>query len=224
MPEQKQVAQGSLVTLHCPHARGDVTWSRYIDGKRVTILTTKNDHEHRTNKRFGSLANYSLFIMNVESSDTTMYLCNGVPTVYLNVTQKGNIPVTPVDGGRRFDFEEGEEGTDAEDKPSSDIWKVPVGVVIGAALVLLAFTLRFCSNRSKRNRHQETTVKERIYEEIQHGNMQLRRNPEVGGPTETQSSPTPAENVLYDTVNMLKPNVNRSDECVYSLIQKGRIL
>lgn len=217
----KTVQQNTVATLPCPHKKGDVTWSRYTNGERVTLVTIKNGIEQKTDPRFGSLADNSLVIINVTSSDSVMYLCNKAQ-IYLIVTT--DAPVTPRNDGP------GQKGiaTDTENQQPSDFLKVPIGVVVGAALVLLViFTLRFCSkNRLERNTNLDKTVTEVIYEEIgavgeQPGGESYFESPYYCtsiSEMPTHSS-TPPSNNLYSTVNKRTAEGRSSEECVYSLTQ-----
>eukprot|EP00064_Thunnus_orientalis_P023653 superscaffoldBa00009163_g23905 len=164
--------KNTMATLPCPHPEGDVTWSRYINGKKVTLVTIKNGREIITDKRYGSLADHSLVITNVKSYDSAMYHCNH-KEIYLHVItdpnmvvpnaqpEGGNVPVTPINDIQGFGLAPDQRGK-AADTESSDIWKVPVGAVIGAALMLLAMlTLRFCTKkRAERSTNLDKTVTE----------------------------------------------------------------
>ncbi|KAM7394786.1 hypothetical protein PAMP_021569 [Pampus punctatissimus] len=240
-PPVKVVLQNTEATLPCPHPEGDVTWSRYINGEKVTLVKVKNDHKSSMNERYRSLANYSLLIVNVKDTDSSMYDCNG-KKIYLDVTtdpnmvvpnaelEGGNIPVTQINdrlGGFLGPGQKGKAAASDAEQQSSDIWKVPVGAVIGAALMLLAIlTLRFCSKkRTGRNINVEKTVNEVIYEEIENDNMQQRRESDVECPyywtsiTEIPDTSTPPTDNLYATVNKLKTKGHGDEQCVYSLAQ-----
>ncbi|XP_042247658.1 uncharacterized protein LOC121883443 [Thunnus maccoyii] len=241
-PVERFVLQNTVATLPCPHPEGDVTWSRYINGKKMTLVTIKNGQEIITDKRYGSLADHSLVITNVKSYDSAMYHCNH-KEIYLHVItdpnmvvpnaqpEGVNVPVTPINDIQGFGLAPDQKGK-AADTESSDIWKVPVGAVIGAALMLLAIlTLRFCTKkRAERSTNLDKTVTEVIYEEIENDNMQPRRESDVEYPhywtsiIETPSTSTTPTDNLYTAVNKLKTN-GCGDECVYSLaqypVQKG---
>ncbi|XP_037621740.1 uncharacterized protein LOC119485950 [Sebastes umbrosus] len=216
----KTVPQNTEAILPCPHKKGDVTWSRYTNGGKVKLVTIKNGTGQKNYPRFGSLPDNSLVIIDVTSSDSSMYLCNQ-KKIYLVVTT--DAPVTP-----RND-EPGQKGiaTDTENQQPSDFWKVLVGVVVGAALVLLVIlTLRFCSkNRLERNTNLDETVNEVIYEEIGAGVEQPGGESYFESPyyctsiSEMPSTSTPTSNNLYSTVNKLTAEGRSSEECVYSLTQ-----
>ncbi|XP_046875198.1 uncharacterized protein LOC124467108 isoform X2 [Hypomesus transpacificus] len=86
------VQQKDTATLSCGHFEGDVRWSRDQDGGRVDILTVRkgqdseDKHIHDPGKRFSSVADKSLTILRVISSDSGVYYCNGEPVVNLTVT------------------------------------------------------------------------------------------------------------------------------------------
>ncbi|XP_078128872.1 uncharacterized protein LOC144532150 [Sander vitreus] len=231
------VLQNTMATLPCPH-KGDVTWSRYIHGSRVILVTIKNGKEKMSDKRYGSLADNSLVIRNVTSFDTTLYLCNQTQ-VYLNVTtppntgapRAGSVIVTQRNDGLGFGIE-----PDAENQQPSDFWKVAVGVAVGAAvgavMVLLGIlTLRFCfKNRTERstrdNNLDKSVTGEAIYEEIEASEEQPRgRDSYFESPyywtsiSEPASTSTPPSNNLYSAVNKPTAKGRSGGECVYSLAQ-----
>ncbi|XP_034392343.1 uncharacterized protein LOC117733089 [Cyclopterus lumpus] len=218
--------QNSVATLPCAHVKGDVAWSRFANGKSVTLVTIQNGVEKKkmADGRFSSLADNSLVIRNVRPSDATMYLCNNT-RVYLNVMtdpnmagpDAGKVPVRPRNGW---------EGTveDAENPPPSGLWKVPVGVAAGvAATLLVVLTMKFClKNRVEETTILDQTVPEATYEEIEVGDLYFERPhyfPSVSetacGSTAYNMSTTPNNDHynLYSTVNKL------SEQCVYSLAQ-----
>ncbi|XP_035856394.1 uncharacterized protein LOC118494870 [Sander lucioperca] len=223
------VLQNRMATLPCPHKKGDVTWSRYRDGYRVILVTITNGHEKRSDKRYGSLTDNSLVIRNVTVFDSTLYFCNKTQ-VYLNVTtppntvvpSAGSVPVT-----QSFSIE-----PDAENQQPSDFWKLAVGVVVGAVLVLLVIlTLRFCfKNRTERstrnNKLDKSVTGEAIYEEIEANEEQPRgMDSHFESPyywtsiSEPASTSTPPSNNLNSAVNKPTAKGRSGGECVYSLAQ-----
>ncbi|XP_029284588.1 uncharacterized protein LOC115006461 [Cottoperca gobio] len=231
---QETVLQNTVATLPCPHKKGDVIWSRYLSGDRATLVTIKNGLEKKKDRRYGSLADNSLVITNVTSFDTTTYFCNDF-RVYLEVTsdpspvipKAGNVPVTPRTDGP------GQKGitTEAENH-QPDSWKVPVGVVVVAAMLLfVTLILRFCSkNREERNPKMDKTAPEVIYAEIEDVEEQPGRESYFESPyywtriSETPSTSTPPSNTLYSTalystVNKRPAGGHSREECVYSLAQ-----
>ncbi|XP_069578184.1 uncharacterized protein [Brachyistius frenatus] len=220
---KQTVLQHTAATLPCPHAKGNVSWTRYRSSKLVTLVSIINGLDRRTDKRFSSLADNALYISNVEVLDTSMYMCNGRQTVYLEVTTDTNI----VPKARPEDEAGGEHVLDSDQKKQqySDLWKVPVGVVIGASLVLFSILiLRFCSaKRAGRNTSEDQNVNEVIYEDIKDLGEQLRRESGVESPyswstiTEPPNTCTPLDAHLYSTVNKVK--AEGREACVYFLAQ-----
>ncbi|CAK6983361.1 Hypothetical predicted protein, partial [Scomber scombrus] len=237
----KTVLKGTVAQLPCPPPhlpQGDVTWSRYMGGQKVILVTIQNGQERIPDKHYGSLADGSLVITNVKINDSMMYLCNG-KQIYLQVTtdpnmlvpsarpEDGNVAVTPVNDRPDFGLGPGQDGeAAAEDQQSSDFWKVAVGAVIGAALVILtALMLRFyLKKRTERNTNNNKPVTEVIYEEIE--TMPPRMDSDVECPyywasiseTPSTSTPPPADN-LYSTVNKLRTKECSNQEYVYALAQ-----
>lgn len=209
----------SLASLPCPEETGDVTWSYLENSKTITLVAIKNGEEQVTNKdRYGSLADNTLLIKKVKFSDSRMYFCNK-RKVYLEVTTD---PVTSgpdevdSEGSGLKEEDPDKEDSDSKKQESSDLWKVLVGVVIGAFSVLLALlTLRFCSKRREETSKNQTTT-EVIYEEIKAVEDQLGRGADVESPL-TPNTPTVTNNNMYSTVNMCK-DPSRG-ECVYYLVQ-----
>ncbi|XP_049428522.1 uncharacterized protein LOC125886381 [Epinephelus fuscoguttatus] len=230
------VLQHKVATLPCPHVKGRVTWSRYISGEKVNLVTVENGIRKVTDQRYSSLDNNSLVIRDVTFSDTTTYLCNGIQ-VYLEVTtdpnmvvpSAGEAPVTQRNDGLGFGLGPDQKilTADTENQQPSDFWKVSVGVVLGAVLVLLViFTLKLCSKkRTERNADVDKTVTDVIYEEIEAGPEHPGRESYFESPyywtsvSETPSTSTPSSNHLYSTVNKLTAKGRISEECVYSLAQ-----
>ncbi|XP_056228714.1 uncharacterized protein LOC130166896 isoform X1 [Seriola aureovittata] len=223
----KTVQQNTDATLPCPHATGsgDVTWWRVRHGEKVVLVTIKNGHKESCEERYDSPGDNSLVIRSVQVSDESMYFCNNKP-IYLNVTSEPNM-VAPTQGEvpvTHRDNAVGPGGSGTEDQPSH-LWMIPVGSVIGGALVLVAVvTLRRCSER--RRSGPDTPVTEGIYEEIEDGSLQ----PDVESPyywstviattdppTPTPT-PTPTNTALYSTVTKSNRE-GRGEEGVYSLAQ-----
>ncbi|XP_078147945.1 uncharacterized protein LOC144543563 [Centroberyx gerrardi] len=233
------VLENQTVTLSCPHAVASeaVRWSRYRNGLREELLTIKDGKDDGPDKRYSSLAdNKSLVITRVKKPDAGFYLCNEKKAEYLTVTTDPKLVgrSTPRNDGSRSAQGPNLKGPDPvedEDEPEgqqySDVWKVPVGVVIGAALVLLGIlTLRFCSKkRAVENTDVDKTVAEVIYEEIEDSEVRLRREPGVESPyywtdvTETLGTSTPPNDQPYAKLNKLKTKGRGNVECVYYLAQ-----
>ncbi|KAM8878158.1 uncharacterized protein AB9W97_014136 [Spinachia spinachia] len=162
------VLQGTEATLPCPDGAGDVTWSRFINGRKVVLVTVANGVEKTEDKRYGSRAKTSLVITNVTPFDTAMHFCND-KKVYLRVTEDPD-EVGP-EGGTPTSAGPGLKATagDAENRPPPRRWRGPVGMVAAAALVMLGvLTVNFCiQNRTARTTELHKT--EVIYEEIHVG-------------------------------------------------------
>lgn len=227
---QINVLQNTVATLPCPHAEGDISWTHLSNSKHVTLVSIKNGIKNTLHQRYDLLANKSLVIRNVEPSDERMYFCNQRKTAYLKVTTDPNmVPVTPRNDGLGFGLGPGQKGdaADSENQQPSDFWKVPVGVVVGAALALLVvLTLRLCSKlKTQTNSNLDKTETEVIYEEIEAGEEKPRRGSEVESPyywtsiSDAPSSSTPPNNNLYSQVNKLRTKGRSSGECVYYLAQ-----
>ncbi|KAK1885653.1 Proline-rich receptor-like protein kinase PERK2 [Dissostichus eleginoides] len=164
-------------TLPCPHKTGDVIWSwlNRGNGNPLTLVTTENGKVNIIDKRFAFGSDNSLVIENVTTDLERMYLCNNY-RIYLKVMkdpnkldpEAGYKPVTQRNKGQGVDS--GQEGTTAkpENQPRSDFWKVPVGVAVAAALVLLATItlIHFFKNREKRTPNDDEAEPEQIYEEM----------------------------------------------------------
>ncbi|MEQ2193048.1 hypothetical protein XENOCAPTIV_022472, partial [Xenoophorus captivus] len=96
----------------------------------------------------------------------------------------------------------------AEIQHSSDSWKIPVGVVLGAALLLLMFlALRVWSSRRAEIRNSKENVSEVVYEELQ-DTHQLQDSELESRYYSTimdgANSSTPSEPHLYSSVNRLR--------------------
>lgn len=194
------VLQKEDARLPCPHKTGDISWSRSINDKQVILVSFKNGRERRTDKRFGYLADNSLFIMKVRPSDSGIYFCNQ-SRIFLEVATDPSM-VTPATPRHGPDFGPGQEGdaADTENQRSSDFfWKVLVGVAVGVALTLLsALTLTICSRRTRATSTDDRTAAEVIYEEIGAGEEQPRGGSDTESPycliSQTASPSSPPEN------------------------------
>ncbi|XP_074552537.1 uncharacterized protein LOC141809423 [Halichoeres trimaculatus] len=210
----------TMASLPCPVETGDVTWSYLTkSGLTETLVSIVNGEERITNRdKYGSQADNALLIKKVNPSDSRMYFCNK-RKVYLFVTTDPNM-LAPKAGNRDPDS----GGSDSGTQESSDLWKVPVGVVIGAVSVLLVLlTLRSCSKRgTDTSRNQDKATAEVVYEEISAVGDQLGRGSDVESPywtsiTVTPNTPTLTNSNLYSTVSRSK-DPSRG-ECVYYLAQ-----
>lgn len=214
------VLQNTMAKLPCPHTKRDASWSRLQNSEHVILVSTENGRERRTDKRFSCQADNSLVILNVKPSDSRMYFCNQIQ-IYLEVTTDPSV-VTPATPRLGLDLGPGQNGVtaDKENQQSSDFWKVPAGVVVGAALTLLSIlTLRLCLKKSREtNTDVDKPATEGIYEEIEEREEQA----DVESPywiSEMPSASAPPYNNLYSTVNKLKTKGHSSEECVYYLAQ-----
>ncbi|XP_035770590.1 uncharacterized protein LOC118455495 [Neolamprologus brichardi] len=201
--------QHTDAVLTCPHAQGHVTWSRAIGGTRVTLLTVSDGHVNSSSERFGSRDNNELLIRNVVESDTSMYLCNERMTAYLNVTTDPSV-VDQTVTGRKDDPAVTAAGADTA--PPSDLWKVPVGVLAGAALVLSSMLTLRLWKAEKAARDTRAVLSEVVYEEIGHADVEPGPAPECEVETPYCCS---------DVSNQCRPRPegHASDTCVYYLTQ-----
>ncbi|XP_039676512.1 uncharacterized protein LOC120571563 isoform X2 [Perca fluviatilis] len=90
------VEEKTPVTLPCPHSvEGDVTWSRERNGDKTDILTVNGGSEikHISGRRYSSLADKTLFILNPVISDSGRYFCNNEAAADLTVIPSGTILV-----------------------------------------------------------------------------------------------------------------------------------
>ncbi|CAJ1052801.1 uncharacterized protein LOC123969339 [Xyrichtys novacula] len=225
-----------IAILKCPE-KGNVTW-QCLDkgGQRKILLTITNGLEKSTNKsKYGAQADNALLILKVQTFDFRMYFCNNKKVYLRDITDINRLlPKTtnmPGPDGQDFGDGSGQARDPAEDEPGSGIqgssgdWKIFVGVVTGAALVLFVLlTLRFCSKRrAMTNTTMEKTTQEAIYEEIDDVEHQPRRESVVESPSDwssiadTPNTSTPTNNNLYSTVNKTKGQSR--EECVYYLAQ-----
>ncbi|XP_026215162.1 uncharacterized protein LOC113161638 [Anabas testudineus] len=217
-PESEvRVLEKTTAVLSCPDKTAPVTWSRVQGGETVTLV--KNGHVETTDGRFRTQEDGSLVITDVKDSDTSMYQCNR-KYVYLNVSKvQPEGEVTP----RNDELDPGPDpsepdpsgpdhsGPDPENHPSSDWWKVPVGVFVGSSLVVLVLVaLRFWSKlKTEREPRVKKTVTEVIYQEIED---EQKRDPG------DQSLVYTAISVAPSSSSVPRPN---GDECVYSLLQNS---
>lgn len=210
-----------MAVLPCPHKKGDISWSRFINGEKILLVSFKNGRETRTDKRFGYQADNSLVIMKVEPSDSGMYFCNQ-SQIYLEVTTDPSA-VTLRPGGRGLDLGPGREGdaADTENQQSSDLWKVLAGVIVAVSLALLSvFTWRICSRRTRVTKTTSRTRDEEIYDDIGAAEEQPRGGSDEEPhywTSETQSPITTPDNHLYSTINRLE--TNSGEQQVYYLAQ-----
>ncbi|KAK2918412.1 hypothetical protein Q8A73_002783 [Channa argus] len=165
-PPSVTVLQDTTAVIPCPDPRPDVTWSCFIHGATVTLVSVKDGQKQKTDKRFELQADNSLVINNVKSDDTSLYLCNG-KQVYLNVVTNSSVKETQPEGkvtprNKEVDLESDQSGTaaagDTVDQPSSDLccsfYYVKVVAVVCAALLLLSIsTLKFCSKTKTQKVH-----------------------------------------------------------------------
>nr|XP_033944363.1 uncharacterized protein LOC117450615 isoform X1 [Pseudochaenichthys georgianus] len=235
-PEKITVQTGMKATLPCPHKKGDVTWSWHMDGngKTLPLVTIEKGKVNIIDRRFGSGSDNSLVIENVTPDLGKMYFCNKV-RIYLEVMKDPNMDDHDPEAGYKIvtqrnkglGVDSGQEGTTAEpeNQPRSDFWKVPVGVVVGAALVLLGIITprHFSKNREERNPNEDEAEPERIYEEIKDSEHQPGREP-YGSPyywTSINETPTTQYNnnkYIY-SVNTPAAEGGSREECVYHLAQ-----
>ncbi|KAI9518838.1 hypothetical protein NQZ68_033959 [Dissostichus eleginoides] len=195
-PEKITALTGMKATLPCPHKTGDVIWSwlNRGNGNPLTLVTIENDKVNIIDKRFAFGSDNSLVIENVTTDLGIMYLCN-ISKIYLEIMKDPN-KLDPEAGFKPVKQRNKGQGTTAkpENQQPSDFWKVPVGVVVGAALVLLGIIIlrHFSKNREERNPNEDEAVPEQIYEEIKDNEHQPGREP-YGSPyywTSINETPT----------------------------------
>lgn len=209
------VLQNQMVKLPCRHTDGDVSWSRLQNGNKIILVEVRKD------RRFGSGPKDVPVILNVRLSGSGMYFCNQ-SQIYLEVITNPSMvpPVTATSGGLGVGTG-GQKGVtaDQEKQRSSDVWKVPAGVGVGAALTLLSvFTWRLCSKTSGGTNTREAQAQpEAIYEEVESVAGQSGSESPDSWIRETPCRSTPLNKSLYST-EMKTKGVGR-DECVYYLAQ-----
>lgn len=196
------------MTLSCSHAAADVTWSRYRNGQQVVLVSVKQDQEYRSDRRFGSQADGVLVIQRVQHSDESWYFCNNKKEIYLRVTSD---PTQVSEMKPQPDGPSVVLGADQEDPGPSDSWRIPVGVMAGAALMFLFIVILWVfSARRAEQRNRKRTGSETVYQEIQF----------TGVRPESESLyyftvPPPVDPYLYSTVR--KPAAPETP--VYFLVQ-----
>lgn len=211
-PPAVTVLQHTMATLPCPRKHTDVSWTRYINGEKITLASIKNGRDIIPDKRFALQADKALVIMKVFPSDSGMYLCSS-SRIYLNVTTDlKSVGSTLGPNQKNADEESGNQ-------TSLDIWKTAAGVAAGAALALLSVvTLILCLKR-RGQRNQNQTVADVIYEEVKH----VEEEPWLENPyvyiSETAHTSTPTVSVLDSKVNKQRVGGSSGEECVYSLAQ-----
>lgn len=203
------VLQHTMATLPCPQRHTNVSWTRFRNGKPITLASIKNGGDVIPDKHFALQADNSLVIMKVLPSDSGMYLCSS-SRIYLNVT------TDPKSVGSTLGPNQKNVGEESGDQTSPDIWKTAAGVTVGAALALLSVvTLILCLKR----RSQKQSVAEVIYEEVKH----VEGEPSLENPyvyiSETADASTPTAGVLYCKVSRQRAGGSSGEECVYSLAQ-----
>ncbi|XP_072240026.1 uncharacterized protein [Leuresthes tenuis] len=217
---QQTVMLHSVAALPCPHATGDVSWSRLKEnGEKMLLVSIINGQESRTDTRYGSQADGALLINKVEESDERMYLCNTRKTVYLRVTTDPREVSVPAESGRNG-FKPEQTGGAADIQRSPDWWKVPAGVVAGASLTLLSIlALKLCSKRAKRV-HSSSTVPDTVYEEIQEPSAHFgAESPYYSTITGTPPSSTAADLQPYSAVSRPQAEARSDRAGVHSLVQ-----
>ncbi|XP_059903988.1 uncharacterized protein LOC132454557 isoform X1 [Gadus macrocephalus] len=157
-PSKVHVSEGETVELKCPHASAlPVRWQRYLGGTMIYLL------DHNKEGHFSLAAdNRSLRVQRALSKHSGLYHCQGKNTVYLKVDPP--LPVT-----------------------SADYLWIPVGLALGAALVILIHR-KHRSRKTLQNHRSDPTpdpvvtsdpTSDGVYEEIPDRGDVLRR--ESGG-------------------------------------------
>lgn len=214
--DKMTVLQNQMVKLPCSHTEGDVSWSRFLNGNKIILVSLENGREVIKNSRFGSEAKNVLVILDVRLSDSGMYFCNQ-SKIYLEVITDPSVvtPVAATTGGP------GVGAGGQENQQASDLWKVPVGVAVGAALTLLSvFTWRLCSKTGGgTNASEAQAPAEAIYEEVESVARQSNNESPYSWISMTPCRRTPPNKKLYGTANKTKTKGVGGDDCVYYLTQ-----
>ncbi|KAG7453700.1 hypothetical protein JOB18_039318 [Solea senegalensis] len=207
------VLQDGDATLLCPHVAGDASWSRLVNGNHVTLASIANGRVDVRDERCGLSTDNTLVVRGVRRSDTGWFFCNRKQAAYLEVTTDPNMAATNAPGTNG-------NAADAVRFPS-DVWKVVVGVAIGAILMLLVvLILRLWPDwRAGTNPSRGGAPAEVIYEEVEYGGVQPGTEPEVQSQYYSSIvTETPALGDLYSVVvNKTRTTGRHGDECVYSL-------
>ncbi|XP_030206862.1 uncharacterized protein LOC115540033 [Gadus morhua] len=165
-PSKVHVSEGQTVELKCPHASAPpVRWMIKVNGSLVSLL------DHNEGGHFSVAAdNRTLTVQRALSEHSGLYHCRGKNTVYLKVDPPLQVdqPVQPV-------------------VTSADYWWIPVGLALGAALVILIHRKHRSRETLQNHRNDPTPdlvvtsdpTSEGVYEEIPDQGDVLRR--ESGG-------------------------------------------
>ena len=149
-PPMVHVSEGETVELNCPHVSElPVRWQRYNKGGNLIYLLDHNEDGH-----FSLAAdNRSLTVQRARKEHSGLYHCQGKNTVYLKVDPPLQVdqPVT-----------------------SADYWWIPVGLALGAALVILIHRKHRSRETLQNHRNDPTPdlvvtsdpTSEGVYEEI----------------------------------------------------------
>ena len=159
-PSKVHVSEGKTVELKCPHASAlPVRWAIKVNGSLVSLL------DHNEGGHFSLAAdNRTLTVQRARAEHSGLYHCQGRRTVYLKVDPPNQVVVT-----------------------SADYWWIPVGLALGAALVILIHRKHRSRETLQNHRNDPTPdlvvtsdpTSEGVYEEIPDQGDVLRR--ESGG-------------------------------------------
>lgn len=86
--QDQRVRLNGMGILSCGDVKeGEVTWSRFINGSQVFILSIDDDGQisRHTNNNHSVLPDLSLIIWFVTPQDEGLYYCNGRPVACLTV-------------------------------------------------------------------------------------------------------------------------------------------